>query len=352
MKLHTAINADLTTFRTSASSIVLAASLFLCLFFARPLHAQTEEKQAPNPTRQCWDQLVARSEIDLEEAYKRALETQSAGQRSSFAERQTSWLRAQEARCGVGRRGHFDRWVEAVSCSAEAARCVRESSAERIGELKAVAQRDWSRFRLASGSGTTLCEKFHRNLRSLTSREAIDVCTVPIQPSWTSQFAEPAWTELPVLENLDLVYAATSNLPPYLVKAERAPPAFEAWRATYVAQLKSGEIKPRLRSAVVQLAPGVSETVISFEPDMNDCTRAVQVGYIGGPRLFVRNGSTVEPFGAGVSSRPLHLRLYAGKAVFFGFLPEAGSTWALEILRARTPTPRVPVRVCSYHFER
>ena len=50
----------------------------------------------------------------------------------------------------------------------------------------------------------------------------------------------------------------------------------------------------------VEIDSGVTQTVVSFEPDVNGGNRAVAIGYIDGPHLFIRNGGRIEPFGAGL----------------------------------------------------
>jgi hypothetical protein len=150
------------------------------------------------------------------------------------------------------------------------------------------------RYRAVANLSYTVCAAFLRNLNALPPDEPAMVCEARLHPTHP-EFSLPAWEELPIAENLPLIYETERLLWRFTPIGVEARP-FEEWEQSYQERISSSEVNPRLRKTRVTMA-GNDETLISYEPVANSCQiERETTGLSNGPGsfLFVLRADTGE----------------------------------------------------------
>jgi hypothetical protein len=155
------------------------------------------------------------------------------------------------------------------------------------------------RYRLVEGKGYTVCEAFLKNLNAFPSDEPPMVCEQRVHPTHP-EFTRPTWEELDIQKHLTLIYEAESLLWKFTPIGSKAKP-FDEWEKAYQERIRSGEAKPRLRKAVLNLNGSGAETLIWYEPLVGSCDQELTHKGVRGPggHIFVQQSTTgaLQPFG-------------------------------------------------------
>src|SRR6267142_194097 len=101
------------------------------------------------------------------------------------------------------------------------------------------------RYRLVNGKGYSVCEAFLKNLNAFTEAEPPMLCEQKLHPSHP-EFKIPKWEELNIDNNLQLVYAAESQLWEFTPIGQKPSP-FDEWVKSFRARVTAGKAKPRSR---------------------------------------------------------------------------------------------------------
>lgn len=256
--------------------------------------------------------------------------------------------------------------------------CLERQYQQRIGQLKAYpdTRAGKPRYRLAAGKGYSICETYLKHLNALPPNAPPIVCNVRPNPAYNAvtrddwDITQPEWEELDVSSNLELVYHAELQLPPYYkyqYKYREPPepfPSFEEWKADFDARIAAGKIRPRLYRTRLALNERGPETLIGYEPDPDECRRGLQIGYVSGdgPHVFVRSDDPAEPLkvirGALGSDFQTTILLYRGSPYFAWEASEDPETWGLGLstpfsaMDFDRPKEYVLDFRCDYHFDK
>lgn len=149
------------------------------------------------------------------------------------------------------------------------------------------------RYRLTQGAGYPVCRALLNNFNSFPLDEPPMACEQKIHPTHR-EFIRPAWEELDVAANLQMVYEAEGLLKRFTPSGTTQSPR-EEWEAAFRERIATGAAEPRLRktSVIIGTEP---VTLISYEPIANEC--AVEIaeqgvaGDPGGYLFSVRPGSS------------------------------------------------------------
>lgn len=192
----------------------------------------------------CVDAGLSKLDEELNAAYKTALQNEK--QANTIKQAQKQWMKE--------RNGCAD------------AVCVKSAYEVRLNMLQPITYAAISRnavatppsippeeiryeFKLEKDTGWNVCRDYVKNLESMQPTTESLACEAKLDPKM-KQFSQPDWEELNIEEYWDVVYTIEANW-------ERSPakkiPPLDTWRESFRSQMKSGEIKPRLRRAVFKL---------------------------------------------------------------------------------------------------
>ncbi len=140
-----------------------------------------------------------------------------------------------------------------------------------------------------------------------------------------------------VQNNLKLVYAIESHLARFTAKLKE-PLSYDTWLSEFQQRISSGKAKPRLRKTVLALNERGPETLVMYEPIVDECKSGGLYGE--GGHIFVVNegkdGVTVSQIGYNTDQRNAIL-IHGEKPYFMsaGYDIEDPRTpvWAIQIDR-------------------
>ncbi len=199
----------------------------------------------------CNNEELSKLDEELAEAYAEALA--KSPEPEKLKAEQKEWLKN-------GRAQKNDNWPQ-----------IKDAYQQRIGRFRPI--------RLEDDKGWKVCKDALARVKSVPlPMDNRILCGIDLI-SGSKEFSEPPWQELPVSENMDLVYAMET----YLVRwASKTMPPLESWRKDYEKKIQFGEIKPRLRIAKVLLSSdGPEENVLAYtstRDDVEKCQRLVATG--------------------------------------------------------------------------
>jgi len=218
------------------------------------------------------------------------------------------------------------------------------------------------------GRGYAVCENFLKMLNALPPDEPPPVCEIKLPPGFAG-FALPEWEDMPVVENMRLIYDmemhrlnTPDRVPPEWkqyypdehwktwdrfeeAKAWRRVP-YDIWLAHYRARMEKGEIEPRLRRTRVALNQNGPETLLAYEWVLGGDAEYCRMGLgkynyaIGRSHIYLMTTDAERPIREiSDASKPGRLLLTSqGKALFL--LAEHSSyDWFLSIAVAHPLPP-------------
>lgn len=240
--------------------------------------------------------------------------------------------------------------------------CLKQSYGTRIAQLEKQAvtkqaadvSKPKPRYRLVAGMGYSICETYLKHLNTLSPDAPPMVCNIRPNPAYNDitrddwDITQPEWEELDVQQNLNLIYAAEMQYPPYSVyryDPNKDLPTFEEWKAEFEARIAAGKIHPKLyRTRLALNEKGGVETLIGYEPDPDDCERNLKkYNYTNsdGKHIFVLNDDPQEPLktihGLSGSNRRMTVLYYRDQS-YFAWAGFYGSPWGLELVAPSTGT--------------
>lgn len=161
---------------------------------------------------------------------------------------------------------------------------------------------------LKQGVGYPVCRDFLDNLNAFPPEEPPMVCEQKIHPTH-SEFGRPAWEEMDIDTNLELIRDAERLLLRFN-PTRSVGPDFADWERNFRERISSGRANPRLRRAPFQVGENPEETLILYEPVADECAIGLaKDGVGGGPGgyLFVLSTAT-QKLDAFVGSIGTHQR--------------------------------------------
>lgn len=218
------------------------------------------------------------------------------------------------------------------------------------------------------GRGYAVCERFLKMLNTLPPAEPPPVCEIRLPPGF-AEFALPEWEDMPVAENMRLIYDMEMHR---LNNAGRVPQEWKqyypdehwktwdrfsepkAWRRVpydiwldhYRARMEKGEIAPRLRRTQAALNENGPETLIAYEwvpgGDAELCLKELGIygGAGGGSHIYLMTTDAEQPIReiSRISNTEHLLLISRGKALFLLTETSPGD-WFLSINVAHPPPP-------------
>lgn len=173
------------------------------------------------------------------------------------------------------------------------------------------------------GQGYAVCEAYLKYLNARPAEAPLPTCEVPFDPR--TGFSRPQWKELEISGHLGWVYEIDKFLKKDAPLKMVADPALgvDAWRKAYEAKIKSGEIAPRLRSAILTLNNRGPVTVLAYEKDVRKCAGSVahNWAYENGAVHFVLRDNPDKPLqpieGYIGTHLPAEILIYRQRPYFF-----------------------------------